>query len=269
MVIQCQHFGLPAAPRRLISLLPLNRGQADAQGNTLPWKSWLDAPRRVALLIGGSSRSHLLDANGARAMAESASRWASERNARLLVVTSRRSMPLLPAIRDGLSAQDLVYEFSANDDRNPYKLALEHSDQLLVTGESESMLADAASRGQGFLVWPLPRRAGGPWARFSQAVADKATRPRFNRRGSIRPQQGLTYLCARWVERNWILPPRDTEGLLEALYGLGLAAPFGQDAPAAFRPSAECERIVEQARGILNIRSQAAEANSAAQLTLI
>lgn len=269
VVIQCRHFGLPAAPRRLLSLLPLNRGQADHGGNTQAWSDWLNAPRRAAVLIGGSSRSHRFPADDARRLAESASAWAAERQARLLLVTSRRSLKQLGALKAGLGEHDLLYEFKAGDDRNPYRLALEHSDDLLVTGESESMLADAASRGKGYLIWPLARCSDGPWTRLSRAIADKATRPRFNRRGSIRPQQGLTYLCARWVERNWVLPPRDTEALLKSLYDQGLAAPFGQPAPSSFRPSNECEQLVRRARGILAIRSKAEDAESAAQLTLI
>jgi len=269
VVIQCRHFRLPAAPRRLLSLLPLNQGRADHAGDAPAWTGWLEAPKRVAVLIGGASRSHRFSASDARRLASAVSAWAAERQARLLVVTSRRSLAQISALKQSLSDDDLLYEFQPGDDRNPYRLALEHSDELLVTGESESMLADAASRGRGFLVWPLARRRDGPWTRLSRAVANKAARPRFNRRGSIRPQQGLTYLCARWVERNWVLPPRDTEGLLKALYEQGLAAPFDRPAPAAFRPSGECEALVGRARGILVIRSRTEAADSAAQLTLI
>jgi hypothetical protein len=269
VVIQCRHFRLPAAPRRLLSLLPLNRGEADDGGDAAAWSDWLEAPRRVAVLIGGASKSHRFSADDARKLASAASAWAADRKARLLVVTSRRSVKQLSALRAALGPEDLLYEFKAGDASNPYRLALDRSDELLITGESESMLADAASQGQGFLIWPLARRADGPWTRLSRAIADKATRPRFNRRGSIRPQQGLTYLCARAVERNWVLPPRDTEGLLKDLYKQGLAAPFGQPAPSSFRPSQECEALVRQARGILTIRSKADAADSAAQLTLI
>ncbi|AKS41819.1 ELM1/GtrOC1 family putative glycosyltransferase [Wenzhouxiangella marina] len=269
VVIQCRHFGLPAAPRRLLSLLPLNRGQADHGGAREAWSEWLEAPRRAALLIGGASKSHRFSADDARRLAATASAWAAEQKARLLVVTSRRSLNRIGELKAALGEADLLYVFQPGDENNPYRLALEHSDELVVTGESESMLADAASRGKGFLVWPLSRRPDGAWSRLSRAIADKATRPRFNRRGSIRPQQGLTYLCARWVERNWILPPRDTNALLKALYDQGLAAPFGQPAPASFRPSSECEALVRQARGLLAIQSRAEAADAAAQLTLI
>lgn len=271
VVIQCLHFGLPAAPTRLLSLLPLNCGGADRAGDNSAWESWIESPRRVAALIGGSSKSHRLTAQDARGLAKRASNWARENNARLLVITSRRSSMLISALREGLDEDDLLYEFKQDDPENPYRLALEHADQLLVTGESESMLADAASRNKGFLVWPLARKSSGLWPRLSQAIADKATRPRFNRRGSIRPQQGLTYLCARWIERNWVLPPRNTEVLLQTLYRNGLAAPFGQTAPSAFRPRRERDALVTQACEQLSIpvRPEQPNTETSVQLKLI
>ena len=79
-------------------------------------------------------------------------------------------------------------------------------------------------------------------------------RPRFNRRGSIRPQQGQTYLCARALERGWILPPRNLETLHQSLYEKGLAAPFGQPLPVEFTPAIdELNRSVIAAAGKLSI----------------
>jgi hypothetical protein len=87
-------------------------------------------------------------------------------------------------------------------------------------------------------------------------VSQRAVRPRFNRRGSIRPQQGQTYLCARALERGWILPPRDIEALHDALHKAGIAAPFGQPVPSSFRPklNSELDRTVIEAAGQLSIR---------------
>ncbi|MFP4335630.1 MAG: ELM1/GtrOC1 family putative glycosyltransferase [Wenzhouxiangella sp.] len=256
VVVQCRHFGLPPHPNRLPTLLPLNAGRAGAASRTQRWSDWQEAPRRIALLVGGSSRSHRLDPTQAERLARQASTFARQQDARLLVVGSRRSAGIMDAIEAGLAPDDVLYRWQAEDAENPYPLALAEADALIVTGESESMLADAASRGQGFLVWPIARRSPGLWARLSRSVAERAVRPRFNRRGSIRPQQGQTYLCARALERGWILPPRDIEMLHTALYQAGMAAPFGQPIPTSFGhfPTSELERIVEQAAARLSIR---------------
>lgn len=232
LTVQCRHFGLPPHPMRLQTLLPLNAGRAETGDQLDPrWQDWLIAERRSAVLVGGDSRSHRLDASAAAEMAAAASQLAAARGAKLLVVTGRRSAKVLDALHSGLSDSDLLYRWQANDAGNPYALALAHSEQLIVTGESESMLADAASTGRVFIIWPTPARPPGWWQRLSAAIADRATRPHINRRGSIRPQQGHTYLCARALERHWILPPRRIESLHEQLLEQGLAVRFGETPP--------------------------------------
>ncbi len=254
VLIQCRHFGLPPHPRRLQTRLPLNAGINEQPGTPQRWQEWTGARHRVALLVGGDSRSHRLDARQARELAETVSGWARARQARLLVVTSRRSAGVVEVFRDHLGDNDLLYAWAANDPENPYALALAEAHDLIVTGESESMIADAASRGRGFLIWPLAKRRAGPWQRLGAAVAERAVRPRFNRRGSIRPQQGLTYLCARAIERAWVLPPRSLDQLHHTIIGAGLAARFGDPAPASFRADDEHRRIIHQITEELEIQ---------------
>ncbi len=253
VVVQCRHFGLTPNPARLSTRLPLNAGLADQPADVERWQAWLDANRRAALLLGGSSRSHRLSVDEARQMGQRLSAWASETQHQLLVVGSRRSQPVIDALAEGLGRNDLVYRWQPNDPANPYALALSQAELLIVTGESESMLADAASRGRGFLIWPLSERPLTLWQRLSDLIAERAVRPRFNRRGSVRPQQGLTYLCARALERSWILPPRRLAHLHENLYKAGLAAPFGQQPPASFKLVDERQATVTAAAELLEI----------------
>ncbi|MCC5864956.1 MAG: mitochondrial fission ELM1 family protein [Wenzhouxiangella sp.] len=235
VVVQCRHFGLPSDPNRITTRLPLNAGLSETAPDKTPWAAWLSADRKAAALIGGSSRSHRLDAETARLLGRQLSDWARSRKCRLLVVCSRRTGAAVDRLASGLGDEHALYRWQPNDAANPYALALAEADELVVTGESESMLADAASRGRGFHVFPLPERAATPWRALCAWVAERAVRPRFNRRGSIRPQQGITYLCARALERAWILPPRRLDLLHQALYQAGLAAPLDQAAPRSFR----------------------------------
>jgi uncharacterized protein len=255
VIIQCRHFGLPPHRHRLTSLLPLNAGLPETDGSSTAWAAWLNSPKRAAALIGGDSRSHRLNATEAGQLVRTLSSWAKQSGHRLLLVTSRRSQHVISALNDSRGSDDLLYTWQADDPDNPYRLALDQADTLIVTGESESMLADAASRGRGFLIYPLTERAPSPWRRLSTWVAEKAVRPRFNRRGSIRPQQGLTYLCARALERAWILPPRRLDQLHQSLYRAGMAAEFGQPAPAAFKQHDELDAIVAQSIALLETPS--------------
>ena len=254
VLVQCRHFELPPHPNRLTTLLPLNSGVVPDAPAGDRWQDWLAAPRRMAVLLGGSSRSHHFSTDDATALAREVSKRARQSDAALLVVGSRRSEPVAEAVEQALSDLDHYYRWQPNDPENPYPLALAHADELVVTGESESMLADAASRQRGFLIWPVRERRGGLWQRFSGEIAARAVRPRFNRRGSIRPQQGQTYACARALERGWILPPRNMPALHRWLHDAGIAAPFGEPVPEGFKTLPdELDEIIGQASRRLGI----------------
>ncbi len=229
VVVNCGHYNMTAHPARIETLLPLNAGYMSPTTEPSSWQIWRDSPRRVALLVGGNSRSHRLSVEEAERLARSCSSWAAARQARLLVVTSRRTgARALKALQDGLGADDLLYRWRADEGgANPYGLALREADALVVTGESEAMLADAVTSGKPTYIWPLPGTRSGLWHRISAWMDGRARRPSYNRRGSIRPQQGLGYLCARAVERQWVLPPRRPEHLHDALVSQGVADPFG------------------------------------------
>lgn len=255
VVVQCDHFGLLPHPRRIRTLLPMNAGLTAASRDSSPWQNWLDATRRVALLVGGDTHAHRLAEP--EAMARQVSAWARAREAKLLVVTGRRTLPAIADLRQGLAEDDLLHEWRAEDASNPYGLALKYADALVVTGESESMLADAVSAGLPLNVWPLPAKAGHPWQRFVAWVAAMATRHRYNARGSIRPQQGLRYLCARLLERGLILPPRNLEVLHAGLYRRGLAAAFGAPAPLPERGFRELDHVVDAISSSLGLGAEA------------
>ncbi|MFU8814325.1 MAG: ELM1/GtrOC1 family putative glycosyltransferase [Pseudomonadales bacterium] len=232
LVINCRHFNLPPHPNQLQTLLPLNSPPpAPAPAAASRWHAWLDAPRRVAVLVGGASRSHRFGDAEARALGQAAVAWAQANQAALLVVTSRRTAARLEALAQAIGTAGLVYAWQPDDAANPYSLALTHADALMVTGESESMLADAVHSGRPALIWSLPEKHGG-WQRLAQAVTARASRPRINRRGSIRPQQGLTYLCALLLAWRWVLPSRDLAQLQQQLVSSGAASLPGH-APTA------------------------------------
>ncbi|HEY7907139.1 MAG TPA: hypothetical protein VIC53_09515, partial [Wenzhouxiangella sp.] len=95
--------------------------------------------------------------------------------------------------------------------------------------------------------------------RFSHWVAQRATQPQYNRRGSIRPQQGLQYLCARALERNWILPPRDLKRLHQSLYDAGYAVELGETLMTPYKPPSVLDRAVGRVVHELHLETNAHE----------
>ncbi len=110
----------------------------------------------------------------------------------------------------------------------PFMGCLALADVLVVTGESESMLSEAASSGKPFYIYPVPDKPPGLWGHVEDWVSARAFAPRRNRRGTGRPQRGLARLCAKLIGRGIVQPRRDTNLLHKILYDKGLARPFGK-----------------------------------------
>ena len=132
------------------------------------------------------------------------------------------------ALAKSLLGAAQLYVWADGKADNPYLSYLAAADILVVTGESESMLMDAIATGKPVYIYPLRQRRYGPWLTLGAKLFEWSKRRPKNRRGTERPQQGFEYLCSRVLKREWILPPRDLDGLHRGLVESGLARMFGQ-----------------------------------------
>ncbi len=239
VAVTCAHFHLPPHPRRVETLLPLSPvtpARLAAAGER--WQGLFGAlsPPRVVLLVGGSNEFYRLDAAGAMRMAAAVKAFAEQAGGVAVAVTSRRTgRAVTAALRAALGAAQ-VHEWQRGRTENPYLGYIALADALVVTGDSESMLGEAAATTKPLYVYGLPERRFGLRRRLNDwAVARAFARP-LNRRGTIRPQQGLEYLFARAIAKGLLPPPRDLRTLHKNLFQCGVARPFGPPFDAAPRP---------------------------------
>ena len=232
VLVSCRHFHLPIHERRIETLLPVHpitesgldtarqRGQQIMDGATQP---------RVALLVGGSSKQHKLTPADAALLGRRTLEQVQAVGGSLFAVTSRRTgSKAAEALAKSLHGAAQLHVWSLGEADNPYLSYLAAADILIVTGESESMMMDAIATGKPVYIYPLRQRRYGPWLRLGARLAEWSQREPKNRRGTERPQQGFEYLCSRILKREWILPPRDLDGLHRGLTESGLARMFGQ-----------------------------------------
>ncbi len=246
--IACRHYRLVHHPRRIETLLPTNRGVIADLANA-PATPGKGAKRRLVALVGGASRSHAFGPATAEKLAAQLRALADPVEAEIFVVTSRRTgAEAERALRASLGGTDVVFHaYSENPDRAPLLEALRTADAFVVTGESESMLAEAAATGRPVHIFPVPRRRPDPIDRLSAWVERRALTPVINRRGTPKPQEGINYICNRLIERGIVLPPRRVEALHEALIAEGLAT--GMEGPMrsnARPPRDECAEAAAQ-----------------------
>jgi len=217
LIVTTPQYALPPAPNVHPILLPLNRPDPAAMAAAA--EAW--APRLAhlprpwtAVLAGGDSVPYRMDAAAGTALARAAA--AARQGGSLLVTTSPRTPP---AAADALAAalpQPFFLHRWRPGAENPYPALLRLADAFMVTADSASMLAEAASTGRPVAVFePGPARA--PAA----------------------PPGALW----RWLARSGIAtPPRDMARLQAAVRAAGGAVPGSRD---------DLARTVDRVKGLL------------------
>jgi len=240
LTVVCSHFRQFAHPRRMDTIAPLNPLDDDALKDAAERWSGLfgDTPQpRIALVVGGNSALHRLDEITARTLGQDVRAFAEPLGASVFAITSPRTgNAATDALEKALGAGHDVHRWQADEKDNPYKGYLALADIVIVTGESESMLGEAAAGGKPLLIYPLPGVPPVLRARVAEAVLRRSHKPRINKRGTVRPQRGLQHLCARLIDRGWIRPRRDLAMLHRALVEAGAAQMFGSDFATGERP---------------------------------
>lgn len=137
---------------------------------------------RVAVLIGGNSKTHKMTAATTEKIAGQL-RDLADHGYGLMVTASRRTGEDNKKILENACAHPNIY-FWDGTAPNPYMAFLAHADFILVTNDSVSMLSDAATTGKPTYVLPLEGRGDRLDALYANLAAHGAIRP-FN--GSLAP----------------------------------------------------------------------------------
>jgi mitochondrial fission protein ELM1 len=253
IVISNESHDRPPDPRRIETAAPLTVVDPErleelaAEGEA----TWKGAPSpRVALLVGGTTVRYELRPELARRIAREVRDRVRAAGGAVLALGSRHTgAGVLAALRTGLGDSGRV-EQAATDEATLAVLAA--ADWVVVTGESQSRLALAAATGKPVYIYPLPASRLRLSSRIGEWVEARAHGTPLNGRGTVRPQRGLEYLCARLLERGIVLGPRDTKKLREHLIEQKIAEPFGAPLRLGPRPALrEAQAAASRVRALL------------------
>jgi len=232
VVLSPAYFHLPPHPRRVETATHLTRitPQRLARAHDKWPHLFGKAPHpRIVLLLGDHNSRLPLDTATGRQMGEEIHTFAHLAGGSVFALISRRIKPgFAGALAAGLGESRHIHIWSPELQDDEYYLAyLAMADALIVTGGDESLLADAAASGKPVYIYPEAERRRSPATAVRAAVFARSQARPLNKRGTVRPQQGLEYFCARLVERGTVIPPHDLTALHQTLIRLGIAHPFG------------------------------------------
>jgi hypothetical protein len=260
-VITPLHCRMPPHARRHEVLLPLNCiSPRELQQARRQWPELLQgAPRPViGLLVGGDAARFRLSAEEAAAMASRVRTWAEQGGGSVMAVTSRRtSQAATRALQSVLDEPHRVYAWQAVKDANPYRALLAQADVLVVTGESESMLAEAAATTAPVYIYPVREiKTDRVSSRLREWSVTRAYAC-FTGQGQRRSLSGAVDAGCAWLMRRGMLRPRRDLNLLhEALYESGRARPFGD--PLVTDPQTPLPEAQQAARWLKDVLRRSA-----------
>lgn len=222
LAVTCRHFQLPDHPNRLEVLLPPTQVTADRlKAAAARWPDLYgtaDRPR-VALLVGGTTAHHRLPAAIAAKMAAESQALADSLGGSLTCITSRRSGKAVEQALEQAAPSASMHFWRADQTENPYLGYLAGADVLIVTGESESMLAEAAAAAKPLYIYPVPARPVSWRTRMAHRVLSAS-----------RSGVGLTAaVCTRLIAGGWVVPPRNLGLMHRGMIEAGIASNFGDN----------------------------------------
>lgn len=228
VVLTCSYCHLPSHPNRIEIAAPITRVTAErlAEERTQWRHLFAGAPRPyVMLTVGGTTSRHVWDATVAQRLAEEVQASAATIGGTVFAITSRRTGEVATkAMHVGLGPLGHVHQWQPYQPDNPYLAYLAQADVLVVTGESESMLAEAAATGKPFYIYPLVERAPRLKARVKDWIASQAFPAAPS---NLSPWRRVLQVSGRFlIASGLVRPRRDLQALHRALVDRGVARMF-------------------------------------------
>ena len=243
------HCRLPGHPNRVETLIPFSPMALTPQTT--------DAAKGQPLtvvLVGGPTRRHrFADADVAELIAAIRQDQKAFPEGQLCILTTARTGTRATAQMRGAFEGDAQL-LTPQEIGDMYWSKIRAASRLIITGDSESLVADAVASGRSVFIHPLPVVPLTSMQRLGAWLERRAEHRPNNRRHTTRPQRKLEYLCARLFERGWLLPLRDMEMLHEALFSRALAAPLGGPVTVAAESAGHSAAQEELVRTLSRVR---------------
>ncbi len=232
IVITCSYFRLPPHPHRIEIAAPLTQVTPErlAEATTRWQHLFATAPHpHVMLIVGGTTKRHQWTPDIARHLGKDVQDFALAAHGSVFAITSRRTgAEAAAALAEDLGTTAAVHQWQPGQRENPYWAYLACADVLVVTGESESMLAEASVLGKPVYIYPLP--PSHQPLRFKARVKAWMKDWAVSHAGLHQTwrQRLLSSIATFSISSGFIRPRRDLNELHQALIRRGIARFFGE-----------------------------------------
>ena len=245
LLVSCAHFNFPPHPRRMEVILPPTQVTVDQLLKAKQrWRGLLHGKPKpcTVFLVGGETAHHRFSPDLAATLALQVEAAALAIGGSLTVVTSpRTSKGAVAAMRKAVDRSE-IHAWEPGQRENPYLGYLASADILVVTGESESMIAEAAATSKPLHIVAIPLKPATLKRRLVNAITA--------------PSRGTIAAAGRkLVNLGWLTPSRDVEKMHRQMYSRGLARPF--EASLCLEPPAQINGLSDVVERIQSLFREA------------
>lgn len=241
LVITTPQYRLPRGPNVLHLTLPLHdAGPEKIAAQARLWEPrFAHLPRPfTAVLVGGSSGPYLFTPQSAARLGREATELARRKGGSLLVTTSARTgEAAVAALEAAICVPHSLYRWQGPSGENPFHAFLGLADEIVVTADSVSMLAEASATGKPVHLFDIE---DGPYSMRAEEGGDAARPPPIGWKGRTLDATFFRLLINHAPARF----SRDLRIVHRQLIAAGRAAWLGQEAPAP-RPPGPAEGLAE------------------------
>jgi mitochondrial fission protein ELM1 len=250
LVVTTPQYRLPERANVLQNDAPLHR--VTAERLRLEAKAWAPRLRHlprpfVTVLMGGNSGPYALDRRAGERLGREASALARRLGGSLLITTSARTpASALAGLTSSIDVPHYFFGWKPGKTENPYFAFLGLADQIVVTADSMSMIAEACATGKPVHLFDLGEGAYSMRASLG-LPGERKPGPRLDPRRWL-GEAGLSTAFYRFLVRH--LPRRlgrDIRLVHARMVSSGRARWLGDDAvPSATPPLADLDRAVQR-----------------------
>jgi uncharacterized protein len=249
LVIAGAETQLPPLPNVLAITLPLMRVDAARIAAVVEvWQPRFAALPRplVAFLIGGPTGPFLYDGAVVGRLLAEVAEVARQGGTPYLTTSRRTPATVVGALRSGLPAGAVLFEWSPEASDNPYLGLLGLADGFVVTGASISMMVEIARLGRPLAIFDLPTGRLGALDQLRRSLTRRLFAPGA-RPGSLRQR------LATALHRAHVLThTRDFRAFHRLLIERGLAVRAGEGfSPPRTAAPDDLDLVVARIRGLL------------------
>ncbi len=257
LVITLPQYQLPQLDNVVRLSLPLVRVDREAVNRARQrWSDEFKSFKRpvTAIFVGGPTQPYRFDRSVARTLVSACVALRSKSGGTLYFVTSPRTTTEVTAeIAEHLPDGSRLYQWEKGDSENPYLALLGLADRCVVTGDSVSMMIEAADLAKPLAIFPLPTLLLGKlWQAVSRRLCGEHSggilSGIYTRLGNILYSSGLMGF------------PRDLTEIHRRLIDDGLAAYLddGFSAPKTRLPS-ELDAVRQRIFDLLGVETRRPE----------